>query len=106
MRGHLGAVMTAGLAGLALALAALQAAVVIAHGGPAPAPIAASRTETNRYSVPGGRAGIPYVPFDKTSTPEGRTPERQQEEKRTPPPSRYHSAPPRLGPQPARRATA
>jgi hypothetical protein len=108
-QGHLGAYLTAGLAGLALALAALQAVVVLAHGGSGSAPVSAVRTETNRFSVPGGRAGIPYLPFDKAapaSTPEGRTPERQQEEKRTPPPPRHHGIPPRTGPQPARRSTA
>lgn len=115
MKGHLGAVLTSGLAAVALALAMLQAAVVVAHGGgvhPVEA-VSAARTETNRFSAPGGRAGIPYLPFEKAATPpdgrtpEGRTPERQQEERRTPPPpSRFRSTPPRMGPQPARRVAA
>ncbi len=109
MKGHLGAVLTSGLAALALALAVLQAAVIVAHdGGPRAEAVSAARTESNRFSAPGGRAGIPYLPFEKASRPpEGRTPERQQEEHRTPPPpSRFRSTPPRLGPQPARKVAA
>jgi hypothetical protein len=115
MKGHLGAVLTSGLAAVALALALLQAAVV-AHGVPKRSEPTAARTgPTNRYSAPGGRSGIPWVPFDKAQpdkpavpeSPEGRTPpRRQQEEHRTPPPSRFRGAPPRLGPQPARKAAA
>jgi hypothetical protein len=106
MKGHLGALLTTGLAALALALALLQAAVVVAQGGTHHAAPSAARVESNRYSAPGGRSGIPYLPFDRPTqpvTPEGRTPERQQEEHRTPPPSRFRSSPPRPGPQPARK---
>ena len=112
MRGHLGAVLTSGLAAVALALAVLQAAVLLAHGGGPQAEALSSarteRSESNRFSAPGGRAGIPYLPFEKTSAPpEGRTPERQQEEQHPPPPpSRFRSTPPRTGPQPARRVAA
>ena len=109
MKGHLGAVLTSGLAAIALALAVLQAAVIVAQSrGPQAEAVTAARTESNRFSAPGGRAGIPYLPFEKASTPpEGRTPERQQEEHRTPPPpSRFRSTPPRLGPQPARKVAA
>jgi hypothetical protein len=117
MKGHLGAVLTTGLAAVALALTLLQAAVV-AHGAPKADGATAARSsgQTNRYSAPGGRSGIPWVPADKAQpekpapqpeSPEGRTPpRRQQEEHRTPPPSRFRGAPPRLGPQPARKAAA
>jgi hypothetical protein len=115
MKGHLGAVLTSGVTAVALALTLIQAAVV-ARGAPRFHPATASRTgPSNRFSTPGGRAGIPWVPFDKAQpqkplapeSPEGRTPpRRQQEEHRTPPPSRFRGAPPRLGPQPARKAAA
>ena len=109
MKGHLGAVLTSGLAAVALALTVLQAAVIVAHGrGPPGGVVSAARSESNRFSAPGGRAGIPWLPFEKASTPpEGRTPERQQEEHRAPPPpSRFRSTPPRPGPQPARKVAA
>jgi len=114
MRGHLGPVLTTGLAVLALALALLQAAVV-SHGVIKHQPTAAHSGATNRFSAPGGRSGIPWVPQDgmmqpkpvAPESPEGRTPpRRQQEEHRSPPPSRFRNAPPRPGPQPARRAVA
>ena len=109
MKGHFGAVLTSGLAAVALALAALQAVVLITHaGGVHERAVSAARGESNRFSAPGGRSAIPYLPFEKTSTPpDGRTPARQQEEHRTPPPpSRFRSTPPRIGPQPARRIAA
>jgi hypothetical protein len=117
MKPHLGAVLTSGLAGLALALALLQAVVVAAHGAPAPRiPTATRQGPTNRYSAPGNRSAVPWAPFDKAQdqkpvapdTPEGRTPERrQQEEHRSPPPpSRFRGLPPRTGPHPARKAVA
>src|SRR5437764_13357044 len=118
MKGHRGAVLTAGLAAVALALALLQAAVV-AQGAPKVDGVTASRSgtgTTNRYSAPGGRSGIPWVPAEKAQpqkpaplpeNPEGRTPpNRQQEEHRPPPPSRFRGTQPRLGPQPARKAAA
>jgi len=116
MKGHLGAVLTTGLAVVALGLALLQAAVVT-HGAPSMESVTAARSgPTNRYSAPGGRSGIPWVPADKAQpqkpaplpqSPEGRTPpNRQQEEHRSPPPSRFRGAPPRPGPQPARKAAA
>jgi len=117
MKGHLGAVLTAGLAAVALALAVLQAAVVT-HGVTKGEPATAARAGagvTNRYSAPGNRSAIPWVPADKgqqekavPESPEGRTPpRRQQEEHRSPPPpSRFRGVPPRLGPQPARKVAA
>jgi hypothetical protein len=112
MKGHLGAVLTSGLAAVALALALLQVAVV-AHGVEKREATTAARTgPTNRYSSPGNRSAIPWVPADKAQplpeSPEGRTPpRRQQEEHRSPPPpSRFRGVPPRLGPQPARKAAA
>ena len=115
MRGHLGAVLTAGLAAIALALAMLQAAVV-SHGVIKHEPSTASRTgTTNRFSAPGGRAGVPSWAPDGSmqkpvppESPEGRTPPRRQDEQqhRSPPPSRFRNAPPRPGPQPARRVVA
>jgi hypothetical protein len=114
MKPHLGAVLTSGLAALALALALLQAAV-IAHGAPR-TPTATRHGPTNRYSAPGNRSAVPWVPFDNAQerkpvlpeSPEGRTPgQRQQEEHRSPPPpSRFRGLPPRVGPQPARKAVA
>jgi len=117
MKGHLGAVLTSGLAAVALALALLQAAVV-AHAAPKHPPATAARAgPTNRYSAPGGRSAIPWTPGldkvhkDKPAGPEnpegGRTPPpRQQDEHRTPPPPQYRGAPPRPGPQPIRKVTA
>jgi hypothetical protein len=116
MKGHLGAMLTTGLAALALALALLQAAVM-AHGAPKMEGVTAARSgPTNRYSAPGGRSGIPWLPAEKMQpqkpaplpeSPEGRTPpNRQQEEHRSPPPSRFRGTPPRPGPQPARRVAA
>lgn len=106
MRGHLGAVLTSALTAVALALALLQAAV-IAHGAPRYSSPSAARIETNRFSVPGGRSGVPYLPaFDKAPPSEGRSREPQQQHRTPPPPSRFRSAPPRLGPQPARRLAA
>jgi hypothetical protein len=101
---------------MALALTLLQAAVV-AHGAPRPsAPTASRNGPTNRFSAPGGRSGIPWAPADKMQkektlvpeSPEGRTPERRQQEEqhRTPPPSRIRGVPPRIGPQPVRKAAA
>jgi hypothetical protein len=114
MKGHLGAVLTSGLAAIALALALLQAAVV-SHGVIPAEPIVSSRTgSTNRFSAPGGRAGVPWVPDSASQpkpalpeNPEGRTPGRKEEQQhRSPPPSRFRNGPPRLGPQPARKVMA
>jgi len=106
MKGHLGAALTSGLAALALALTLLQAAVV-AQGISRPVMPSASRTgATNGFSAPGGRVRKekPLIPED----PEGRTPERRQQEEqhRSPPPSRLRGVPPRIGPQPVRKAAA
>jgi len=114
MRVHLGAVLTSGLAAMALALAMLQAAVV-SHGVIKREPTASRSGQTNRFSAPGGRSAVPWLPQDSLQqkpvvpeSPEGRTPPRRQQEEqhRSPPPSRFRNAPPRLGPQPARRAVA
>jgi hypothetical protein len=112
MKGHLGAVLTSGLTAVALALALLQM-MVLAQSAPRYAAATAARSgATNRYSVPGGRSGIPYFPLDKTQPQpadpgnrEGRTP-RQQEEHHAPPPSRFRSLPQQPGPQPARKLTS
>ena len=111
-------VLTSGLAALALGLALLQAAV-IAHGTRQQTIPTARAGATNRYSAPGNRSAVPWgAPFDNkdpaqkpvpAESPEGRSPERrqQQEEHRSPPPpSRFRGMPPRLGPQPARKAAA
>jgi hypothetical protein len=116
MKGHLGAVLTSGLAAVALALALLQA-VVLAHASPrgltAEAQIPGGAS--NRFSVPGGRSGIPWLPFDAQraqpadpKSREGRSPgAKPPSEHRTPPPSRQRGGmPPSLGPRPARRAAA
>jgi len=111
MRGHLGAALTTGLAAVAVALALFQAAV-LTRGA---VKREASTGQSNRYSSPGGRAGIPWVPADKApdkpaplpEDPEGRSPQRrQQEEHHAPPPSRLRGTPPRAGPQPVRKAAA
>lgn len=106
MRGHLGAVLTSGLAVLALALALLQASVLLHSAQRNPQPTASSApAPTNRWSAPGGRSAIPWLPFDKPG--EGRSAPRPPEEHRAPlpPPSRQRAAPPR-GPQAPRKLTA
>jgi len=113
MKGHAGVVLTAGLAAVALALALLQA-VVVAHGATRSVQVTATRSgTTNRYSAPAGRSGVPWLPFEKEkapevpASPEGSKPGPQrQEEHHAPPPSRFRSAPPRLGPQRPRSAGA
>ena len=107
MRGHLGAVLTSGLAAVALALALLQA-IVLAHGAPRYPEIAAARSgTTNRYSVPGGRSGIPFMPFEKATRPPDQGPTTpRQEEHRSPPPARMRAIPPHPGPQQPRKLAA
>lgn len=111
MKGHLGALVTSGLAAVALALALLQAAVLL-HGVRRHALAAQTRAQSNRYSAPGGRSAVPYMPFDKApapaepTPPEGRTPEKQQEERRSPPPPRQRNFPLPSGPHAPRRAVA
>ena len=117
MKGHVGAVLTSGLAAVALALALLQV-FVLAHASPrqASAQAMGPAGTSNRYSVPGERSGIPWLPFDaeKRGQPanpgsrEGRSPGiKPPEEHRVPPPSRQRGVnPPSYGPRPARRAAA
>ncbi|MCA1826871.1 MAG: hypothetical protein ABR567_13595 [Myxococcales bacterium] len=107
MRGHFGAVLTSGLAAVALALALLQA-IVVAHGAHRlPEVTAAHSGASNRYSVPGGRSGIPFMPFDKARPPDqGQKPQRQQHEHHSPPPSRMRAVPPHVGPQQPRKMAA
>ena len=109
MRGHLGAVLTSGLAALALALALVQALVLFSHHAQHQVEPTAQRTgPTHRYSAPGGRSAIPFLPFEKPAAPanrEGRTPQRQQEEHHPPPPSRTRPFQ-QPGPQPPRRVAA
>lgn len=106
MRGHLGAVLTSGLAAIALALALLQAIVVAQHAAHRlPEATAAHSGATNRYSVPGGRSGIPFMPFEKQpQRDEGQKPPRH-EEHHSPPP-RMRAIPPRTGPQQPRKMAA
>jgi hypothetical protein len=110
MQGRLGAVLTSGLAAVAMALALLQAFVVSrSHVGSAQASVSPAGP-SNRFSAPGGRSAIPWLPFDRAppDEPHSRPVQKQPQERRTPtpPPSRYHSYPPRIGPSPARKATA
>ena len=117
MKGHVGAVLTSGLAAVAMALALLQV-IVLAHASPKQVSAEASVPPgaSNRYSVPGGRSGIPWLPHgaEKRSQPpnpgsrEGRSPGmKPPEEHRTPSPSRQRGiSPPSYGPRPARRAAA
>jgi hypothetical protein len=119
MQGRAGVVLTAGLALMALALATLQAVVVAHHDRRYEQRVTAAGAPSapaNRFSAPGGRSGIPWVPFDKAQppakplvpeSPEGRTPPpARQEEHRSPPPSRFRGAPPKMGPQRPRSAVA
>ena len=117
MKGHVGIVLTAGLAAGALALALLQI-LVVSHGAHRYGEATASRAAaTNRYSAPGGRAAVPWLPFDKDkpaekplapARPEGSKPppQQQQEQHAPPPPSRFRMSPPRMGPQRPRSAAA
>jgi hypothetical protein len=109
MQGRLGAVLTSGLAAIAIALAMLQAFVVSrSHVRSAQASVS-PLGPTNRFSAPGGRSAVPWTPFDQPQPDEARgtRPQQKPEERRAPPPpSRYHSYPPRVGPSPARKATA
>jgi hypothetical protein len=108
MKGHLGAILTTGLAAIALALAMLQAAVIV-NGAPKHAAPSPARVESNRFSAPGGRSGIPWPPFDekvqRSISPEGRKPAKP-EEHHAPPPARQHNPAPSFGPRPARRVVA
>ncbi len=112
MKGRtVGGVLTSGLVALAVALALLQAAVLAQASRPTPVTSNAPAGPTNRYSAPGGRAGIPWTPSGPApkATPaerEGRTPDQKppREEHRTP--LRNPNFIPHLGPRPARRALA
>jgi hypothetical protein len=113
MKGRtVGGLLTSGLVALALALALLQAAVLAQM--PRPAPVTTNNVPaapSNRYSAPGGRAGVPWTPTPTQPKPapserEGRTPDQkpQREEHRAP--LRNPNFIPHLGPRPARRALA
>jgi hypothetical protein len=106
MKGHLGALLTSGLAAVALALALLQA-VVAFHSARRGADLPASSTQSHRYSAPGGRSGIPWLPFDKQppANSEGRSPQ-PKEERRAPPPSKYRPMPQAPGPRAPRKLAA
>jgi hypothetical protein len=109
MQGRLGAVLTSGFAAIAIALALLQVFVISRIQVRAAQASANPLTPSNRFSVPGGRSAIPWLPFERAQPDEARTrPVQKQQERRppTPPPSRYHSYPPRIGPSPARKAAA
>ena len=109
MQGRLGAMLTSGLAAIAIALAMLQAFVVSrSHSRTAQASVS-PMGPSNRFSAPGNRSAIPWSPFDQPQPDEARNrpAQKQQEHRRTPPPpSRFHSYPPRTGPVPIRKATA
>jgi hypothetical protein len=109
MQGRLGAMLTSGLAAVAIALAMLQAFVVSrSHARTAQASVS-PLGPSNRFSVPGNRSAIPWAPFDQQQPDEARRQpaQKQQEQQHAPPPpSRYHSYPPRTGPAPIRKATA
>ena len=106
-----GGLLTSGLIALAFVLALLQAAVLAQTPQPASVTSNAPATPSNRYSAPGGRAGIPWTPpTPQQKAPagdrEGRTPDQKspREEHRTP--LRNPNFIPHLGPRPARRALA
>jgi hypothetical protein len=114
MKGRtVGGLLTSGLVALAFALALLQAAVLAQTPQSAPVTVNASSpaSPSNRFSAPGGRAGIPWTPTPpvrKTGPAEreGRTPDQKppREEHRTP--LRTPNFVPHLGPRPPRRALA
>jgi septal ring-binding cell division protein DamX len=112
MKGRtVGGLLTSGLVALAVALALLQAAVLAQASRPAPLTTNAPLAPSNRYSAPGGRAGIPWTPTPPAkavppSEREGRTPDQkpQREEHRAP--LRNPNSVPHLGPRPPRRALA
>ena len=112
MKGRtVGGLLTSGLVALAFALALLQAAVLAQIPHSAPVTANAPAAPTNRYSAPGGRAGVPWTPTPRQAPPppserEGRSPDQkpQREEHRTP--LRSPNFIPHLGPRPARRALA
>lgn len=112
MKGHLGAVLTCGLGAVAVALALLQIAVLVQSAPRYVEATVARSGASNRYSVPGGRSGIPFLPFDKAQPPlppadrEGRTPARPPEHHSPPPVRPRGGTPPQLGPHPARKLTA
>lgn len=105
MKSHLGAVLTSGLAALALALALLQAIIVARGVRRTDAATAVRSAPSNRYSAPGGRSGVRWMPFEEHKAPEGRTPAGKPEEHRSPPP-RDRVFPLPFGPHPPRRVAA
>ena len=109
MRGHLGAVLTSGLAAVALALATLQLVVLAHSASPQLASASVPQGPTNRYSIPGGRSGIPWLPGDHriNTPPQPQSPGGQkQEERRSPAPPRLRPPQFEPGPRVPRRATA
>src|SRR5512140_3376421 len=107
MKRHLVALRTPVLVPIALALGVLQAVVAL-HGAVRPEPFVAPRAQSNRFSAPGGRAGVPWAPFDNKTQPanrEGRTPQ-QKEEHRSPPPSPGRGFPAQPGPRAPRKLSA
>ena len=112
MKGRtVGGLLTSGLVALAFALALLQAAVLAQTPRSSAVTSNAPAAPSNRYSAPGGRAGIPWTPTPPAqkaspSEREGRTPDQkpQREEHRAP--LRNPNFIPHLGPRPARRALA
>lgn len=109
MKGRLGALLTTGLAAAALVLAILQAAVIV-QGARKHLVASPARVDSNRFSAPGGRSGIPWMPFDEKAphgkSQEGRTPAKHEEQQPSPPPARKHNPAPIPGPRPPRRAVA
>ena len=109
MKGHLGAVLTSGVAALALALAVLQAAVVFAHASTtANAEVSSAACPArpgHRFSAPGGRSGIPYQwNAEPPARAQPDTHEKREEPRHTPPRSR--GGLPEQGPRPPRKVTA
>ena len=109
MKGHLGAVLTTSLTGLALLLLILQAAVLMHTVSRAGVAAAAPAVRSNRYSMPGGRAGIPWqwleepraLPDTRDRAPQSKPPGERQRRNPT-----RRSFTPEQGPRPARRAAA
>ena len=104
MKGHLGAVITSGVAALAVALALLQAAVISQRGLGEQVTAAATAPPgpSNRFSAPGGRSGIPWTPAD--APPPRATPNNSKPQEQRAPARRGFT--PEQGPRPARKAAA
>ena len=109
MKGHLGAVLTTGLMAMAFLLLLLQAVVLLRTTPRPEVAISAPVGRSSRFSMPGGRSGIPW---QWQEDPRARPAPAGQAPQSKPPAERQRATPPRRnftpeqGPRPARRAVA